>query len=157
MFLDSVTIIHPAFVTFTFAIHRNAQTMAISVLLHLHMNAIRLPIAEDNSSQSEYPFNIGPSMRLCCDDYLVGHLLIDVTAEAFNIVHIYYLDARLEFTIVDKSPRRISIAKLKERKLDEKIVTALSRRVNHRPEIYTRINAVASKCPDNAMIVQSNF
>lgn len=60
MFLDSIAIIHPAFVTFTFAIHRNAQTTAIAILLHLHMNAIRLPIAEDNSSQSEYPFNTVP-------------------------------------------------------------------------------------------------
>jgi len=70
-------IIYPVFVTFTSEIHRNAQTKAILVLLHLHMNAVRLTI-EDNSSQSGYiPFNTGPSMRLCCDDYLVGHLIVE--------------------------------------------------------------------------------
>lgn len=45
--------------TSTPVIHRNAQTEAISVLLHLHANAIRLPIVENNSPYNEYPFNTG--------------------------------------------------------------------------------------------------
>jgi len=46
-FLDSAVVVHQPFVTFTFAIQRNVQTEAISVLLHLHVNAIRLPIARE--------------------------------------------------------------------------------------------------------------
>lgn len=90
MFLDSTTIIYPAFVTFTSAIHRRSKLL---VLLHLHMNATRLPIAEDNSSQSEYPFNTVPRC-----DYVAMITLSDtfslMSQRKPNIVnvHIYCFD-----------------------------------------------------------------